>query len=417
MGFVAGGMTAGEADNVMSRHRRDWTSAPPCRSNCTHAIGIWLRSVQVRKRAHLRLLNAAPDNHDPLEHSTSAAPPRQSTSFQEPDDMLHWSLGGAQIAIPGKYLMYSVPVLWGSFGPTVRLMFSMPHAPDPALFNSARLLLASLVFLPGLVSQLQEVRCDDPEEMRVKRASANQWLLGGVELGLWVFLANVFQVLGLKATQASRAAFLNQMQTVIVPVLGAILGIERVTMSGWASAGLAVIGVAILSSAGEPGSYSVVGDTFELVSALFFSVYVLRVGKYAATCDPRNLVGAKVVIQATLSVGWILWNITQNGTVNHPVEFFESADNPWSVYEAVVIVGTIVWNGLMTSALSGLLQTTAQRYIKASETALILSSQPLWASAFAAGLLGEHLSFRGIIGGLAILLATVISSFGKKSDH
>uniref|UniRef100_A0A7S2ZCH6 EamA domain-containing protein n=1 Tax=Rhodosorus marinus TaxID=101924 RepID=A0A7S2ZCH6_9RHOD len=168
-----------------------------------------------------------------------------------------------RVEVPGRLLLISVPILWGSFGPAVRFLYGIEHAPRPSLFNAERLSLSALVYTFVLVQDLLKDRkpaaeaadsegavADGSTEEQASWLDENRaWIIGGLELGTYVFLANVAQVLGLQSVGAGRAAFLNQMQTVIVPIAGLALGIEKkLSFRTLASSFIAVFGVAILAA-------------------------------------------------------------------------------------------------------------------------------------------------------------------------
>lgn len=161
-----------------------------------------------------------------------------------------------RVEVPGKLLLMSVPLLWGSFGPAVRFLYSVEHTPRPALFNAERLSLSAIVYAIVLLYQL---RMEKEEDVSIEADKAGKvgenatpswlWLVGGIELGSYVFLANVAQVIGLQSVGAGRAAFLNQMQTVIVPLLAVGLGVEKkLSLRTIISSFIAVAGVALLAA-------------------------------------------------------------------------------------------------------------------------------------------------------------------------
>mmetsp|Transcript_13397 Transcript_13397/g.53706 ORF Transcript_13397/g.53706 Transcript_13397/m.53706 type:complete len:81 (+) Transcript_13397:1572-1814(+) len=71
----------------------------------------------------------------------------------------------------------------------------------------------------------------------------------------------------------------------------------------------------------------------------------------------------------------------------------------------------------MSSALSGWLQTAAQKVVRPSDAAVIFASQPLVAAALSWILLGENLDLQAGIGGLFIVGAAVWSSAGSASEE
>lgn len=353
--------------------------------------------------------------------------PNQSSASE--DSLVRFSLLGKHFAVPGRYLLYTVPFLWGTFGPAVRILFSSDPHPVPSLFNTERLLLSNMVYLPILINEFYNVR---EKLSRAKengngsgkgaaRTNEEDPLLSvkaGLELGTWVFCANVAQVIGLQSTSASRAAFLVQLQTVIIPLMSALLGLNKVNRNTWIGSVIAVTGVAFLSFDKSHGTAaSVVGDCLEVLSALFFSAYVVRLGSYCSRIKPGPLVAAKLVVQAGLSVIWAASVEAIALAGPHPGNTLNEGTHAWTVAAAAVNIAVVAWTGLMSSALSGWLQTKGQQSVPASETAVIFATQPLWASATASVILGEAFGVKGITGGALIVLATVFSSLkGPDSD-
>jgi drug/metabolite transporter (DMT)-like permease len=344
--------------------------------------------------------------------------------------LVKFSLLGRNFAVPGRYLLYCVPFLWGTFGPAVRLLFAADPHPDPSLFNTERLLLANVVYAPILFAEVGSIKSSWAEK-KTSHASdaivANSddeptdvflSIRAGLELGAYVFCANVAQVVGLQQTSASRAAFLVQLQTVFIPVIAASLGISKVNRNTWIGSVVAVAGVALLSSDKSHGTESsVVGDSLEILSALFFSAYVIRLSAYCNRINPAALVAVKIFVQGFLSTIWALSVEAIAITAPHgPLLTGSEIVHPWTPYAIAVNVGVIAWTGLFSSAVSGWLQTKGQQYVPASEAAIVFATQPLWASATAAVVLGEAFGTKGLAGGALILFATVFSSLSGADD-
>lgn len=322
---------------------------------------------------------------------------------------------GKSIAIPARWLLFSVPFMWGSFGPSVRLLFSHEPHLDTALFNTARLLLASMVYAPILVTEFSKLRSTDTSENSEEDKFG--FLKGGVELGIYVFLANVCQVLGLESVSAGRAAFLVQLQTVMVPVLSGLFGLEVVQKKTWIASVIAFAGVALLSlDKGHGAASSLVGDSLEILTALFFSAYIIRLGKICTRVRSGPLVATKIVIQAVLSSTWV-FGLTLLGHSHSSTLPVSSLPLPeWTLPILALNVGVVAWTGLVSSALSGWAQTNGQKAVPASDTVVIFATQPLWASALAALLLGETFGPRGLIGGALIVGSTLVAGMKSEED-
>lgn len=365
------------------------------------------------------------------------------------DGVVSINMGFGDVKVPGKLLLFTVAALWGSFSPFVRLLFTQEHAPPPALFNTERLLVSTAVYLPVLFGEFLAYRSDkkdaledlasateasssardEPtanetaEVMKDVKQSRLAFLWAGLELGGFVFLANVSQVLGLEQTSASRAAFLNQLQTVVVPMLAGALGLQAISNRTWASSAIAVSGVALLSLDKSHGSVSsLTGDGLEVVSAFFFSAYILRLGKYAKNVRAPPLVATKIVVQALLSICWVTASSLLSASHHVSADYAPGGrmmpvggvlGTGWTAADVAVNVGVVLWTGLFVSALSGYIQTKGQSSVKPSDAAVIFATQPLFAAALSALVLGEGFGPKGIAGGVLILGATILSSLGE----
>lgn len=353
--------------------------------------------------------------------------------------LINFSIFGRDFSVQSRYLLYTVPFMWGTFGPAVRVLFMSDPHPEPSVFNSERLLLSNAVYFPVLLAEVSNIRRKFRgrlrTQIRAEKALARDEparvydrnrlqavdlpeerdpffsIRAGVELGAYVFCANVAQVIGLQSTSASRAAFLVQLQTVFIPVIAAAMGVNKVSRNTWIGSVIAVAGVALLSADKSHGTISsVFGDSLEVLSALFFSMYVVRLGNYCARIEAAALVAVKLVVQACLSFGWALSMEAMLLAGPHAYGATHVDNHPWTFHALAINVAVVAWTGLISSALSGWLQSKAQQTVPASETAVIFATQPLWASATAAVFLGEAFGVQGLTGGAMIILATLLAS-------
>lgn len=288
------------------------------------------------------------------------------------------------------------------------------------MFNSERLLLSTLVYVPVLLPEIRTFfqRRADAENNTQKSINHDgrfDFFPAGFELGIYVFLANIAQVLGLEQTSASRAAFLVQLQTVFVPVLGTVLGVDNITFTNGLSSLIAVAGVFLLSADKPRGTVSsLTGDALEVVSAIFFTAYIVRLGAFCNKVAPTKLVATKIATQAIFS---ILWAVSAESLmairhVPHTVisDGASVVAAPWTLPAVAVGVAVILWTGLFPSAISGWAQTKGQQGVKPSEAVLIYATQPLWSTGLAAVLLGESFGVKGFFGGSLIVLSSLLPS-------
>lgn len=117
----------------------------------------------------------------------------------------------------GISVLLSVPLAWGTFEPAVRYVYTIEPAVPGFVFSVGYYLVAALTLsaLAGLSMLRNEQDSDDNNE---KLPSLP--IRGGIELGIYLFLGNGLQVLGLKTVPSDRAAFLLQLTTVSCPLFG-----------------------------------------------------------------------------------------------------------------------------------------------------------------------------------------------------
>jgi len=189
-------------------------------------------------------------------------------------------------------VLATVPVAWGTFEVAVRYVYALPSdvVVVPAFgFSLAYYTVATAALIPlavGLSSSSWRSRNkkEPKEQERVDSVATKDstsamtvspkeeegsWpVLGGLELGTYLFAGNLLQVVGLQTVPSDRAAFLLQLTTVFVPLTQqAMAGASGASSSGvaarlWAACGLALAGVGImgLDHPAEAGSGSSSGD-------------------------------------------------------------------------------------------------------------------------------------------------------------
>lgn len=165
------------------------------------------------------------------------------------------------------------------------------------------------------------------------------------------------------------------------------------------AAGMAVVGVTLLElDEGEGISFSV-GDVLSLIQPIAFGIGFWRTEHVLAQYpnEANRITAAQLIACFILSSLYTLFTEDVPSSEQF-VEWFTSID----------IVIALVWTGIMTTALTVYLETIAMRTISASETAVVMSSEPLWASVFTWLLVGEVLGFLGFIGGLFIVGACML---------
>jgi drug/metabolite transporter (DMT)-like permease len=218
------------------------------------------------------------------------------------------------------------------------------------------------------------------------RLSRDGWRAGAV---MGVFLAGgyIFQTLGMEDTTASNAGFITGLFVVLTPVLGALVLSQSVPATVWLAAGLAAIGLWLLSGAGT--DFNTRGDGLVLLCSFSLAAHILATARAVKLHD----VGALLAVQLGV-VGFVCLGL---GAVAGDLE----APHGSTVWSALIVTS------LIASALGFFVQTFAQQHAPPARTALILAAEPAFAGLFGWLLNDERLSATGWLGAVLIMTAIV----------
>jgi drug/metabolite transporter (DMT)-like permease len=212
------------------------------------------------------------------------------------------------------------------------------------------------------------------------------WRAGAV-MGVFLTGGYIFQTLGLEETTASNTGFITGLFVVLTPVLGAVFLRQRLPAIAWAAAGVAVVGLWLLSGASD--DFNTRGDGLVLVCAFSLAAHILA----TAAAVKRYDVGALLAVQLGV-VGLVSLSI---GAVTGDLEPPEGA----TVWSALIVTS------LIASALGFFVQTFAQQHAPPARTALILAAEPAFAGFFGWLLNDDRLTATGWLGAALIMTAIV----------
>ena len=224
--------------------------------------------------------------------------------------------------------------------------------------------------------------------LRLRRATRREWA-AGLLMGLFLGGGFLSQTYGLQTTNASIAAFITGLSTVLVPFsayfvlryqpgTGALLGV------GLATTGLALMTIKDDLSLGQ-------GDLLVLFCALCFALHITVVGKYAPRLDAVAL--AVIQVGAVAVAAWPLALLLERPVLATSAEVWAN----------------VLFLGAVATGLVFFIQTLAQRLTSPTHTAIIFTMEPVFAALFAYLWLGETIAGRGLIGA-ALVLAGMLAA-------
>jgi len=218
----------------------------------------------------------------------------------------------------------------------------------------------------------------------------------GILMGGALFLGFAFQIIGLQYTTVSKNAFLTATNVVMVPFIVYVIYRKRVRPGEIIGAVLAIAGVGILSL--EKNLTLGLGDGLTLICAVGFAFQIFLTGVFVQKYRPAVLNFIQMCTAVLLSSGCLV--------LFGQLDFAVSERSMWSV----------IYLGVVSTAITYLLQTTCQRYVDETKAAVILSLESVFGTLFSVWFLGEHVNMRMLVGCVIILSAVIISNLSEKEQ-
>lgn len=272
-----------------------------------------------------------------------------------------------------------VSIIWGSAFVAQRVAGQMGSV---HLFNGARYLLAALVVLPFAV-------------FGNRRASPTYRIPGDQYkwmfiVGFVLFFGSAVQQAGLLYTTAGNAGFITSLYVVFVPIVLFLFWQEKVHWISIFAVGFAGTGAFFLSTGGK---FEIqLGDMIELVGALFWTLHVILLGKYASRFEPMSFSVGQLTVCGLLSLGVGVF-VERSLPMNFP------------------LLAAIAYTAFFSLGLCYTLQVWAQRHTPPSDAALILSLESVFAVIGGWLLLDEKLLPLQLFGCVLIFIAVLLSQF------
>jgi drug/metabolite transporter (DMT)-like permease len=268
------------------------------------------------------------------------------------------------------------------WGTTFLLVKNALAGTSPSVFLLLRFAVASAV-----VGAVALARRDRPTREAVRH---------GLLLGLAMFAGFALQTLGLRATTPSRSGFITGLSVLIVPFLARFMLGRRVRLAAWAGVALAVAGlVALTRPFGEGVPEGVrAGDLLTLGCAIAFAFQIVFVSEWSV----RHPLALFTLVQVGATFGL--------STLLLPLE-------PPALRSDPALWGTVLYSGVVMTALAFFVMNWAQRHTTAVRAALIFSLEPVAAALFSHLVGGEPLVLLDWVGGGLMVLGVVVAEVGS----
>ena len=261
----------------------------------------------------------------------------------------------------------------------------------PFVFIAARASVAALALAPFAIFELRN-RGSQIQGRSVDRAGlARLGLMGGV----FFFFGATFQQAGLMTATITNAGFLTALYVVITPFIVWLTARRAPTCVVWTAVGLSFVGTWALGG-GSVGGFSR-GDGLVAICAVFWAIHLVVTGRSPRFGAPLSFTCVQFATVAALAVTAAL--------------VFE----PISAAALANASGAILYVGVLSSAVTFTLLAIAMKHTPASEAAVLMSMETLFAALAGAFLLGERLPPVGWLGAALLFAATLLVQLAPRA--
>ncbi|MGZ4899724.1 MAG: DMT family transporter [Candidatus Angelobacter sp.] len=276
-------------------------------------------------------------------------------------------------------MLVMIAFIWGS---TFVLVKAALNDSSPLVLNSARMVVAAVllaIFYRKKITVLTKPA-----------------LTAGVVVGIFLYLGYAFQTSGLKLTTPSKSAFLTGTSSVLVPLL--LVAIWRAHIHLWRVAGimLALIGLFLMTVPGGGAGLADfakvnLGDILTIGCAFCFAFQIIFLG-HASQRFPFEQI-------AVLQVGTAAVLMTLSAPLLEHPHFRPTG----------TVIAAVLITGVLCTAVAFTVQSWAQQFTPATHTALIFTTEPVFAWVTSFIYLHERLGLRAGAGALLILGGVLVS--------
>lgn len=231
---------------------------------------------------------------------------------------------------------------------------------------------------------------------RVLQEISREMLSKGALLGFFLGSGYLFQTIGLHLTTAATTGFITGLYVVLTPILGALFLKTHVTRNEWIGVAMATIGLALLSLKGFTIG---LGELSVLLSALFFALHILGLGRWSGKFATYPLT---VVQLGTIALLSSILAIIDDGYE------LPNTDQEWKA---------TIFTALLATSIAFLVQTWSQSKMDATIVAVVLTLEVVFAALFAVIAGQESLTLRALIGGTLIFAAMIFMQIRQSNDQ
>jgi drug/metabolite transporter (DMT)-like permease len=291
-------------------------------------------------------------------------------------------------------ILLLVALIWGSAFAVQRVA---AHYFDVFTFNSLRFLLGGLVLFP--FTKMNPLNKTNRSQLGIKTGAHNlvstpvldrKSLSFIILAGVLLFGAAGLRQAGLETTTAGNAGFITTLYVVLVPIILVLFWKEKIHWLSWVGAGIAIIGSLLLSTGGSLRLAS--GDMLEMAGALLWALHVILISRAVKHMDVLTFSAGQYIVAGVL-------NLFVSRLAQSPLNGLASG---W---------WTIVFIGLLSTAVGYTLQVLGQKYAPPTDATILLGMEAVFAALTGFIFLGETMRLVQLVGCGLILIAVMVTQF------
>jgi drug/metabolite transporter (DMT)-like permease len=218
----------------------------------------------------------------------------------------------------------------------------------------------------------------------------------GVRIGILMFGGYAFQTAGIAKTTPSKAAFITGFSVVLVPVLMALVWRRRISGWAWAGAFASFAGLYYLTVPREGIAELNRGDLLVMGCTVCYALQIIFIERYSAGHSLAGLGFLQVAVTAAFSLAAIPLVAAAHW------ERFRFDLTPGLILAVIV-------TAVFTTAIAYPLLVWGQSHTSATNTALILAGEPVFAAITSFIALHERLGARALLGAALILAGILVA--------
>jgi drug/metabolite transporter (DMT)-like permease len=299
-------------------------------------------------------------------------------------------------------LLLLMAIIWGTNYSIVKYAF---EELDPQAFNAARMTIVSVVFL----AVIGVLRISAPSGslglasiFRTPTRLTARDLLELAALGLvGHFLYQYFFIGGLALTTVANSSLMLASTPVVIALISAMLGIERVGLRHWIGAALSLAGIYIVVGRGFAlGGRGVTGDLMMVAAVVCWAVYTLGSRRLISRHSPVGVTGLSMAF-GTLVYVPVMWP---------HVRAAAWTTLGWRTWLA------IVYSSIFALGVAYTIWYAGVRQIGSARTSVYSNVIPIVAMATAVIFLGESLRWTNVIGAAAVLVGVALTRTAPRAE-